>query len=254
MPKPQLFKQKNLFMQIVLLMRSMAFCLSLSAFTMPYATFCLLTFPFLSIHYRYRVIVGWCRVTLWLLQILCGITHRIKGFENLPQGPAVLLSKHQSAWETLAFPALMPNRLCFVFKRELLFIPFFGWTLGLLGMLHINRTKAQRALTSLLEQGRKKLGEGAWIIMFPEGTRTPTGVKNRYKAGGARLAIETGVPVIPIALNTGRVWPHDTFLKYPGVVTVSIGMPIATKNLTPEQVNSRVKNWIEDEMQRIDAS
>jgi 1-acyl-sn-glycerol-3-phosphate acyltransferase len=172
--------------------------------------------------------------------------------ENLPNGPAVLLSKHQSAWETLAFPALMPRPLCYVFKRELLYVPFFGWALGLLKMVHIDRKEGKYAFESVIRQGKARMAEGAWVIMFPEGTRTPTGKQGKYKTGGARFAIATGAPVVPIAHNAGRVWPRNSFLKYAGIVTVSIGKPIETTGLTPDEVNTRVEQWIEAEMRRID--
>jgi 1-acyl-sn-glycerol-3-phosphate acyltransferase len=172
--------------------------------------------------------------------------------ENLPNGPAVLLSKHQSAWETLAFPALMPRPLCYVFKRELLYVPFFGWALGMLKMVHIDRKEGKHAFDSVTRQGKQRMSEGAWVIMFPEGTRTPVGKQGKYKTGGARFALATGAPVVPIAHNAGRVWPRNSFYKYPGIVTVSIGQPIDTAGLTADEVNTRVEAWIEAEMRRID--
>ncbi|MGA7817742.1 lysophospholipid acyltransferase family protein, partial [Caballeronia sp.] len=176
----------------------------------------------------------------------------IKGVENLPDGPAVLLSKHQSAWETLAFPALMPKPLCYVFKRELLFVPFFGWTMGMLKMVHIDRRQGKDAFASVARQGRERMAEGAWVIMFPEGTRTPVGKQGKYKSGGARFAVAAGAPVVPVAHNAGHVWPRKSFLKYAGIVTMSIGRPIDTTGLTADEVNARVERWIEEEMRLID--
>ncbi|WP_313819332.1 lysophospholipid acyltransferase family protein, partial [Cupriavidus sp.] len=151
------------------------------------------------------------------------------------------------------YVALMPKPLCFVFKRELLFVPFFGWALGMLKMVHINRKEGTRAFASAARQGRERLSEGAWIIMFPEGTRTRAGQENpRYKSGGARLAVETGAWVIPMAVNSGRVWPRNSFLKYPGLITISIGMPIPSANKTADVLNQEVEAWIEAEMRRID--
>jgi 1-acyl-sn-glycerol-3-phosphate acyltransferase len=164
----------------------------------------------------------------------------------------VLLSKHQSAWETLAFPALMPKPLCYVFKRELLFVPFFGWTMGMLKMVHIDRRQGKDAFASVARQGRERMAEGAWVIMFPEGTRTPAGKQGKYKSGGARFAVAAGAPVVPIAHNAGHVWPRKSFLKYAGIVTMSIGRPIDTTGLTADEVNARVERWIEEEMRRID--
>ncbi|MFP6558002.1 lysophospholipid acyltransferase family protein [Paraburkholderia sp. B3] len=233
-------------------LRSLLLFIYFIVFTMPYATACFIAFPFMNADRRYWMAVGWCRTTLFVTRWLNGIRYRIEGMENLPDGPAVILSKHQSAWETLAFPALMPRPLCYVFKRELLYVPFFGWALGMLKMVHINRKEGKHAFGSVTRQGKQRMAEGAWVIMFPEGTRTPTGKQGKYKTGGARFAIETGAPVVPIAHSAGRVWPRNSFIKYPGIVTVSIGKPIETTGLSPDAVNTRVEKWIEAEMRRID--
>jgi 1-acyl-sn-glycerol-3-phosphate acyltransferase len=232
--------------------RSLLLFIFFIVFTIPYATACFIAFPFMHADRRYWMAVGWCKSVFVVLRGVNGIRHQVQGFENLPDGPAVLLSKHQSAWETLAFPALMPRPLCYVFKRELLYVPFFGWALGLLKMVHIDRKEGKNAFASVTKQGKRRMEEGAWVIMFPEGTRTPTGKQGKYKTGGARFAIATGAPVVPIAHNAGRVWPRNSFIKYPGIVTVSIGKPIDTRGLTPDEVNMRVETWIEAEMRRID--
>ncbi|HEY1607648.1 MAG TPA: lysophospholipid acyltransferase family protein [Paraburkholderia sp.] len=236
----------------MLFVRSLLLLIYLIVFTMPYACACFIAFPFLHADRRYRMAVGWCRATLFVARYLNGIRYRIEGLENLPDGPAVVLSKHQSAWETLALPALLPKPLCYVFKRELLYVPFFGWALGMLKMVHIDRKEGKNAFDSVARQGKVRMAEGAWVIMFPEGTRTPVGRQGKYKTGGARFAIASGAPVIPIAHNAGHVWPRNSFIKYPGIVTVSIGKPIETNGLTPDEVNRRVESWIEAEMRRID--
>ncbi len=233
-------------------LRSLLLLVFFAVFTVPYATACFIAFPFLHADRRYAMAVGWCRSVLVVVRWLNGIRYAVHGFENLPDGPAVLLSKHQSAWETLAFPALMPRPLCYVFKRELLYVPFFGWALGMLKMVQIDRKEGKNAFVSVTRQGKHRMAEGAWVIMFPEGTRTPTGKQGKYKTGGARFAIAAGAPVVPIAHNAGRVWPRNSFIKYPGIVTVSIGKPIDTTGLTPDEVNTRVETWIEAEMRRID--
>jgi 1-acyl-sn-glycerol-3-phosphate acyltransferase len=232
--------------------RSLLLFIYLIVFTVPYATACMIAFPFLHANRRYWMAVGWCRTTIVVARWLNGIRYRVEGMENLPDGPAVILPKHQSAWETIALPALMPRPLCYVFKRELLYVPFFGWTLGMLKMVHINRQEGKLAFNSVTRQGKERMAEGAWVIMFPEGTRTPVGKQGKYKTGGARFAIATGACVVPIAHNAGRVWPRNSFIKYPGIVTVSIGKPIETAGLSPDEVNTRVEKWIEAEMRRID--
>ncbi|HTI18185.1 MAG TPA: lysophospholipid acyltransferase family protein [Trinickia sp.] len=233
-------------------LRSFLLLLYLIVFTIPYATACFFAFPFLRADKRYWMAAGWCAATLAVLRRLNGIRYRVEGLENLPDGPAVVLAKHQSAWETIALPALLPRPLCYVFKRELLYVPFFGWALGMLKMIHINRKEGKYAFASVIRQGRERLAEGAWVIMFPEGTRTSVGTQGKYKTGGVRFALAAAAPVVPIAHNAGHVWPRNSFMKYPGVVTVSIGKPIDTTGLTPDQLNQRVETWIETEMRRID--
>lgn len=235
-------------------LRSVGFMLYLIVFTVLYGTACMLSFGFIPLSWRYAMIATWCRITLRVLRGLNGISYEVQGMEMLPKGPAVLLAKHQSAWETFALLGLMPRPLCFVFKRELLWIPFFGWALGMLNMIHINRKKTHHAFNAVLAQGKKCLAKGAWVIMFPEGTRTARGKKGRYKSGGARFAIAAQAPIIPIAHNAGRVWPKGSFLKYPGHVTISIGPAIPTAGLTPEQANQKTVDWIETQMHTLDPS
>ncbi len=200
----------------------------------------------------YRFCVGWAWLALWGSRLICGIRWRVQGLENLPPGPAVVLVKHQSAWETLALPLLLPRALSYVFKRELLLVPFFGWTLGRLDMVHIDRKRGAQALARMQEQGSRLLRAGYWIVMFPEGTRTPRGRQGQYKPGGARLSQVTGVPVVPIAVTSARCWPRQAFIKRPGVIDVSIGAPIEPQGLEVAQINQRMQEWIEAEMRRLD--
>lgn len=216
----------------------------------PMAFVCLLIAP-LPRTLRYRVTMAWPRWQIMAARWILGIRWQVAGADNLPDGPAILLSKHQSAWETLFYPSYMPRELCFVFKRELLWLPFFGWGIALLDMIHINRKRGGDAFEHVVSQGTAKLAQGRWIIMFPEGTRTPVGSQGRYKTGGARLAIRTGAPVVPIAVNSGECWPRKAFIKQPGMITVSIGPPIQTTGLTPDAVNAAVEQWIEAEMRRL---
>ena len=235
--------------------RSVLFALFLLIFTPIWSVLCILVFPILNSENRYRFIGLWNKVVIWILQPLCGIRYEIRGMENMMavlDQPIVVLSKHQSAYETIAFIALLPKQLCFVFKRELLWIPFFGWALALLKMIHINRNSKETAALSVVGQGRKRLKEGKWILLFPEGTRTPTGSHKPYNKGGARLASATEALVIPIAHNAGRCWPKNHFLKQPGTVIFSIGPAIASAGKTGGQLHHEVEKWIEDEMRVID--
>jgi 1-acyl-sn-glycerol-3-phosphate acyltransferase len=170
--------------------------------------------------------------------------------ERVPSGPFIILSKHQSAWETLAFQVIFPPQV-WVLKKELLWIPLFGWGLAMLSPIAIERGSGPRALRQMREQGRDRLAAGFCIVIFPEGTRVAPGERRDYHAGGAWLAVQTGVPVLPVAHDAGTVWRRNALLKRPGLVTVSIGEPIAPQDLTPQELNARVEEWIEGEMQRI---
>jgi 1-acyl-sn-glycerol-3-phosphate acyltransferase len=186
---------------------------------------------------------------------ILGIKLRITGYENLPVGetsPAILLVKHQSTLETFLIPTLMPHPLAYVFKKELILVPFFGWAMGRMDMIHIDRSLRAQAFNKVVEQGKRLLAKGIWVIMFPEGTRIPRGQKGIYKSGGTRLAIETGAPVIPIAVTSAKVWPRKAFIKRPGVVDVSIGKPIPSQGRQPDELMREVEAWIESEMRRLD--
>jgi 1-acyl-sn-glycerol-3-phosphate acyltransferase len=210
---------------------------------------CMIAIP-LPYKVRYAVISWWCWFAVKWLALTCDLKGRVIGLENLPKDAAVVMSKHQSAWETMALQSLLPLT-AWVVKRELLWIPFFGWGLWSLKPIALNRANAQEASRQLIELGSEKLKGGAWIVIFPEGTRVSAGKRGKYKLGGARLACGAGVPVVPVAVNSGEFWPRNSFLKYPGEVTLSIGKPIPTAGRTPAEVNRDVEAWIEDEMVRI---
>lgn len=235
---------------MMLAARSTLFLVFQVVTVVPYALLCLLWSP-LPLHWRYRLTLGWPRMVLWAARVLLGVRHRMLGFDNLPDGPAVLLSKHQSTWETFFLVCTMPRELCFVFKRELLWVPFFGWGISLLDMIHIDRRRGSDAFEGVVRQGIRKLADGRWIIMFPEGTRTGVGATPRYKTGGTRLAARTGAPVVPIAVNSGEVWPRRAFLIRPGLITVSIGPTIPSAGKPVDQLHAEVQGWIEGEMRRI---
>lgn len=234
------------------ILRSTLFALFQLVVTPPYAVVALLTFPCAPLT-RYRVISGWARMMVVAVEKICGIRYRVLGAVNLPPPPFIILSKHQSAWETLAFQVVFPPQV-WVVKRELLWIPFFGWGLAMLSPIAIDRGAGPRALRQMLDQGRERLARGFCIVIFPEGTRVAPGARREYQPGGAWLAVKTATPVVPVAHNSGEAWRRNAFLKYPGTITVSIGAPIETRGRTPEEVNRQVEDWIESEMRRISGS
>ena len=232
---------------LILFLRSLVFVLLMIVATVVWAPLCFLFAP-LPYNKRYFLTGLWNRFVIGALRVICGVRYEVKGRENLPDAPAVLLSKHQSAWETIFLYYAMPRPLVYVFKKELLYIPFFGWGIALLRMIPIDRSKSKDAFAEVVRHGRQRLASGKWIIMFPEGTRIHVGKKGKYKSGGTRLAIETNVPVIPIALNSGECWRRNAFIKRPGLITVSIGPAIESKGLSPDELNAKVQAWIDGEM------
>jgi 1-acyl-sn-glycerol-3-phosphate acyltransferase len=228
--------------------RSLAFALALVVLTPPYALVAIATCV-LPRMLRYRIISGWSRSVIWLSRSILGIDWRIEGSEHLPARPAVILAKHQSAWETMAFQMIFPPQV-HVLKRELLWIPFFGWGLALMSPIAINRGRGVAALRSIARRGRERLEQGFWVVVFPEGTRVAPGERRDYQIGGAWLAAESGAPVVPVAHNAGLFWPRNAFLKRPGTVTVRIGPIIEAANRDPKTVNQLAETWIE-EQQRI---
>ena len=236
--------------RFILFLRSLLFVLLMTVATVIWAFVCMLVAP-LPYNKRYYWTSRWNMFVIWSAKIICGIHYQIKGAENLPDAPAILLSKHQSAWETIFYLYYMPRPLVYVFKKELTYIPFFGWGIALLRMIPIDRKKGMDAFAQVVMHGRRRLADGQWIIMFPEGTRIAVGETGRYKGGGARLAVETNTQVIPIAVNAGECWPKNSFIKKPGIITVSIGKPIAPDGLNAITLMQKVEDWVEAEMRVI---
>jgi 1-acyl-sn-glycerol-3-phosphate acyltransferase len=234
-------------------LRSIVFALFQLVVTFIYATLVLLLF-WLPPLPRHRFIIGWCWLNLVGARWICGIRHRVIGADNIPSGavvaPHIVMSKHSSTWETLALNFLFPP-LAFVAKKELLSIPFFGWAFKLASPITIDRKAGKDAMEQITEQGRERFQQGFWIAVYPEGTRIKAGTRARYKTGGARLAVELNVPMVPVAHNAGYLWPKGTFGKRPGTVTVSIGPPIRPGGKTVQQLTSEVETWIENEVARL---
>ena len=242
--------------QLVWRLRSFLFILWMVVTVVPWALAVLVYSVFVRGDPVYWLCVGWLNLAIAGARVICGVRHRIIGADNLAvadtAGPVVVLPKHQSTWETFAFPGLLPHPLAYVFKRELLYIPFFGWAMARMDMIHIDRSKRAEAWNRVAEQGRKFMANGHWVIMFPEGTRAPRGGQGTYKNGGTRLAVTTGAAVLPIAVNSARCWPRKSFVLRPGVIDVSIGPLIPSTGRQPDELMREVERWIETEMRRID--
>jgi 1-acyl-sn-glycerol-3-phosphate acyltransferase len=237
------------------LIRSLLHLLFMSITVVPWALAVVIAAPFMNSTRVYWMCARWLRLAVDSGTVILGIRNQVIGFENLPVGnkaPAVLLVKHQSTWETFCMPALMPHPLAYVFKKELLYVPFFGWAMGRMDMIHIDRSKRAQAFNKVVEQGQRLVDQGTWVIMFPEGTRIPRGEKGVYKNGGTRLAIATGAPVIPVAVTSAKCWPRKALIKRPGTVEFSIGKPISSVGRQPDELMREVEAWIEAEMRRLD--
>jgi 1-acyl-sn-glycerol-3-phosphate acyltransferase len=232
-------------------LRSSLFALAQLLLTPPYAILALASAPLPRLA-RYRVISGWSALILWCLRALCGVHWQVQGREHLPCRPAVILSKHQSAWETLAFQSIFPPQV-HVLKRELLWIPFFGWGLALMSPIAIDRARGPAALRQIVRRGKERLAQGFWVVIFPEGTRVAPGSRRKYQIGGAWLAAHAGVPVVPVAHNAGRCWPRRSFLKHPGLVTVRIGPAIESAGRDPRAIIAQAEAWIEAQQLCLDS-
>jgi 1-acyl-sn-glycerol-3-phosphate acyltransferase len=236
-------------MKFGIVLRSCLFAAVQILLTLPFTVIALLTFPLKPVT-RYRIISLWSRLIVLAAETICGIRYRVIGAEHIPREPCVVLSKHQSAWETVAFQVIFPPQV-YVIKRELLWIPFFGWGLAMDSPISIDRSAGMRALKQMLEQGKDRLARGFWIIVFPEGTRIAPGTRGNYQTGGAAIAVHAGAPVLPVAHNAGYCWRRKAFLKYPGTITVSVGNPIDSRGMKADELTRRAEDWIEAEVSRL---
>jgi 1-acyl-sn-glycerol-3-phosphate acyltransferase len=239
------------------MIRGALYFLWLALSVIPYGTLILLVSIFVRGATLYRFALGYLRQITVAARVFGGIRYRVQGEDNLPSAdsmePIIICSKHQSTWETFALPTLMTHPLAYVFKKELLMIPFFGWAMGRLDMVHIDRSKRSEAWNKVAVQGGELMKNGVWIIMFPEGTRTERGSQGIYKTGASRLAVATGASIVPVAVTSARCWPRKTFRMKPGVIDVSIGPPIPAEDREPDELMKEVEGWIEAEMRRLDA-
>jgi 1-acyl-sn-glycerol-3-phosphate acyltransferase len=228
---------------VISALRSLIFLLGFSICTISVTFVLLFTFP-LPFKTRFYISRAWPRFNLWWLRITCGVDSEIIGKENIPDYPVIIMANHQSTWETLVLHDIFPP-IVWVLKRELMWIPVFGWGMIMLRPIAINRSKGQNAMEQLLQQGHQRLNQGLNIVIFPEGTRTTPGTKTKYKIGGAMLVAETGAPVVPVAHNAGYFWPRKQMRKRPGTIKMVIGKPIETKGKTARQIHKEVRDWIE---------
>lgn len=230
-------------------LRAVLFYLGTAILTVFFSSLALLLLPMPAVT-RSRWVSGFAYTVMWWLRLTCGLRFEVRGREHIPSQPAIILAKHQSAWETFALQTIFPPQV-WVLKRELLMIPFFGWGLWAVGAIPIDRSAGREALKKLVKHGVDRLKKGLWVVIFPEGTRTLPGAQGKYQIGGAWLATHTQTCVVPVAHNAGRYWRKNSFLKYPGVIQVVIGAPIETANLKPDVVNRMVEDWIETQMRSL---
>lgn len=205
---------------------------------------------FTTVDFRLRIIKHWSSLNLWLLKSICRLDFIIEGEEYITNQNAIVLCKHQSMWETIALNSIIPLGR-WVFKRELLFIPFFGGALALTNPVFINRATAWKSAVQIVRKGTSILQKGKWIIIFPEGTRAMPGAELKYKIGGALLSEKSGYPILPIAHNAGEFWPKHSFIKWPGTITVSIGPMISPDNKNAREILKEAHKWIETKSQQI---
>ena len=233
----------------MLRLRAIIFHLGLYLFTLLLLSITPLLF-LIPKQWSHSYLGNWSRFTLWWLKLTCNLSYEVKGEENIPEGPAIVLSKHQSAFETVALQAVFPAQT-WVLKRELMWIPLLGWGLALMQAVAIDRKAGKKALRQVIEQGTDRLQKGLWVIVFPEGTRIAPGKTGKYGIGGAMLAAKSGYPVVPVAHNAGEFWEKNSFNKRPGIITISVGSPIDTKGKKAVEINELTKAWIEEETRAI---
>jgi 1-acyl-sn-glycerol-3-phosphate acyltransferase len=237
----------KLFIQFI---RSLLFAVVITFWQLFYGATLMLMRPFTTLRFRLNYLATWGTLSSIITKVMVGIDYKVEGRENIPGSNVIVFSKHQSTWETNFLLTLFPQ-LTIILKRELLWIPIYGWGLAATGPIAINRGSGRASLKQINTQGKTRLEAGQSILCFPEGTRMMPGSKPDYKPGGAMLAATTGYPVVPVALNSGECWQKKTFLKKPGTITVSIGPAIETKGKKASKILKESQDWIEAKMQEI---
>jgi 1-acyl-sn-glycerol-3-phosphate acyltransferase len=207
---------------------------------------------FLPDRMQFAMARAWARCMLWMLEQVCGLSYRVEGLERIPAGNHIVMSKHTSAWETIAFFVIFPPHV-WVLKHELLWIPFMGWGLKRLRPIAIDRGAGHRAVNQVIEQGKERLAEGLWVVIFPEGTRVAVGEKRKYGVSGALLATATGNLVVPVSHNAGTFWPRRGIVKKPGTIRLIIGEPIDAEGKNARDLNEEIRGVIESGLARIES-
>lgn len=239
------------FYEVILFIRSCIFFVVMISSIVLYGTICICALPF-PIEWRHVIAVDWLRKITWALKVICGVNYHVEGLENIPKNRnGIVMSKHQSEWEAFFLPTLF-HHAATILKKELLWLPFFGWGVATIKPIAIDLNARSSAMEQVMKQGTECLTAGRWVITYPEGARVLPGEVVRYRLGGARLAVATGYPVIPVAHNSGRFWVRYQFIKRPGTIQVVIGPLIESKNRTAEDLLEEVENWIEETMVKIE--
>lgn len=230
----------------MLILRSLLFYIGQIISTILIAPIGIIAFP-LDFKKRYYLITRWAVFNLWWLKICCNVTYEIKGKDNIPGKPCIVMSKHQSAFETLALQQIFIPQV-WILKKELLQIPIYGWGLASMQPIAINRDSTIKSFRQIADQGCERLQKGYWVIIFPEGTRVAPNKKKKYLPGGGMLAEKSGAQVVPVAHNAGRLWPRNSMIKKPGLITIKIGPVIESENKNAKEITDEVENWIEKEV------
>ena len=230
----------------MLILRSLLFYIGQIISTILIAPIGIIAFP-LDFKKRYYLITRWAVFNLWWLKICCNVTYEIKGKDNIPGKPCIVMSKHQSAFETLALQQIFIPQV-WILKKELLQIPIYGWGLASMQPIAINRDSTIKSFRQIADQGCERLQKGCWVIIFPEGTRVAPNKKKKYLPGGGMLAEKSGAQVVPVAHNAGRLWPRNSMIKKPGLITIKIGPVIESENKNAKEITDEVENWIEKEV------
>ena len=235
--------------KFLLYLRSTIFLVGMFLSTVIIAPLMILSIP-LPFKFRYGLAQIWVTFNLWFVKTVCGLNYHIEGQNNIPKNNGIIVCKHQSAWETVALQKIFPQQV-FILKRELLWLPFFGWAMATCDPIAINRKSGKAALRQVVSQGTERLKSGRWVVIFPEGTRVAPGERRKFGVGGGILASKSGFPVVPVAHNAGEFWGRYSFVKYPGTIQVRIGPPLYPQNHSTEEINSESESWIEDQMAQI---